>query len=310
MDAKPTGATASTDNDTNSGGDGDGPATQLAALAQARGWHRFGAFQAEYEKAARVLDARLVASTPSRSQWHRWLAGELRRLPYVNHGRVLEAMFPGWTAEQLFSPPTNDRPPPLQMLRLRDLDPASLPAVANPHADVAAIFASRTDFMDSLSPIEFFGQATDIRAAGLSLNMLCQHFADQRLRALVERGARLTALFLEPGGDAIEAREAEEGITTGHLSTLTSLNIDLLMRVRDGLPNHLRSNVEIKVYDEPIRYNLTFVDDQRCIVQPYLPAIRGVDSPTFLIHRSHDSGGLYEVFSRVFSWLDERSTPR
>jgi hypothetical protein len=32
----------------------------------------------------------------------RWLSGELKGLPYPDHCRVLEKMFPGWTIEQLF----------------------------------------------------------------------------------------------------------------------------------------------------------------------------------------------------------------
>lgn len=285
-----------------------GESTQLAVLVRARGWNRFGVFCAEYQKAARTLDKALLASTPSRAQLHRWLSGQLRRLPYVNHCRVLEAMFPGWTAEQLLGPPVESTPATPAML-LTSLDTTVAPVKPlGAHADVAAIFASRSEFMANVSPLELFDGASRIEAAGLSLNMLCQQFADQRLRQLVERGARIEALFLKPGGDAIAAREAEEGIAPGQLSTLTSLNIDLLLRIRDGAPSDVQENVAVKVYDEPIRFNLTFVDAECCIVQPYLPALRGVDSPTLLVQRNPGSGGLYEVFERVYRWLEERST--
>jgi len=39
-----------------------------------------------------------------------WLTGAVRSLPYADHCRVLEEMFPGWTADQLFQPATADRP--------------------------------------------------------------------------------------------------------------------------------------------------------------------------------------------------------
>jgi hypothetical protein len=49
-----------------------------------------------------LIDPDLAGTCPSRAQLHRWLTGALRSLPYPDHCRVLEEMFPGWTAEQLF----------------------------------------------------------------------------------------------------------------------------------------------------------------------------------------------------------------
>ncbi|MFE7744888.1 hypothetical protein [Nocardia sp. NPDC057455] len=49
-----------------------------------------------------AVDQELQGTAPSRGQLHRWLGGELKGLPYPDHCRVLEAMFPGWTAEALF----------------------------------------------------------------------------------------------------------------------------------------------------------------------------------------------------------------
>jgi hypothetical protein len=284
-------------------------ATQLAALARMHNWHRFGVFKVEYERAARALDRSLVASVPSRAQWHRWLSGDLRRLPYVDHCRVLEAMFPGWSSEQLLGPPVHERHEEHVVPFQPHVSANAVATGDGSHADVTAIFANRTDFMAGVSPADLFDGATQIRAAGLSLNMLCQQFADQRLRRLVEDGAHIAALFLDPRGEVIQAREAEEGITPGHLSALTSLNIDLLLRVRDAVPAELRDNLTVGVYDEPIRFNLTFVDEVVCVAQPYLPATRGVDSPTLLIRRRPGPGGLYEVFDRVFQGLSDRATP-
>ena len=64
--------------------------------------------------------------------------------------------------------------------------------------------------------------------SGLSLNVLCQQYANNRLRDLAERGARLRCLFLDPAGDATKAREREEGFPEGHLAALTELNIRTL----------------------------------------------------------------------------------
>ncbi|MFC4052465.1 hypothetical protein ACFOY4_22500 [Actinomadura syzygii] len=85
---------------------------RLKALIQERHWQTHRTFVAEYDKAARKVDPVLVGQAPSRAQLHRWMSGELKGLPYADHCRVLEKMFPGWTAEQLFERVTDEQPPP------------------------------------------------------------------------------------------------------------------------------------------------------------------------------------------------------
>jgi hypothetical protein len=76
----------------------------LKALLRERHWQNYATFCTEYDKAARRIEPDLVQTFPSRAQLHRWLTGGLRTLPYADHCRVLEEMFPGWTAAQLFQP--------------------------------------------------------------------------------------------------------------------------------------------------------------------------------------------------------------
>jgi hypothetical protein len=76
----------------------------LKVLLRERHWQHYATFCAEYDKAAARVDPDLKHRYPSRAQLHRWLSGSLRSLPYPDHCRVLEEMFPGWTAEQLFQP--------------------------------------------------------------------------------------------------------------------------------------------------------------------------------------------------------------
>jgi hypothetical protein len=70
----------------------------LKVLLRQRHW-TYPTFCAEYDKASRTLDPRLARTWPSRAQFHRWLAGDLRQLPHPDACRVLEALFPGWTVE-------------------------------------------------------------------------------------------------------------------------------------------------------------------------------------------------------------------
>jgi hypothetical protein len=88
---------------------------RLKVLLHQRHWQTYRAFKTEYDRIARTIDGDLAGTWPSRAQLHRWLSGNVKRLPYPDHCRVLEAMFPGWNAQQLFEPADDsdpdDRPP-------------------------------------------------------------------------------------------------------------------------------------------------------------------------------------------------------
>jgi hypothetical protein len=146
--------------------------------------------------------------------------------------RVLEVMFPGWTADELFGPC------PAEIMA--GSSSASSPAKDGPFADLVAVFPTRADFACAMPPHTLFDGAGDIRAAGLSLNLICQQYPDRHLQGLVESGASLRCLFLDPDGEAIRLREREEGYTDHQLVMLTKLNIEVLSRLRDRLPSGAR----------------------------------------------------------------------
>ena len=76
--------------------------TRLKSLLQQRHLYGYSAFCVEYDKIARVIDPKLAGSYPSRAQFHRWVTGTVKKLPYAHHRAVLELMFPEWSIEQLF----------------------------------------------------------------------------------------------------------------------------------------------------------------------------------------------------------------
>ncbi|HCT75657.1 MAG TPA: XRE family transcriptional regulator [Micromonosporaceae bacterium] len=175
--------------------------------------------------------------------------------------------------------------------------------------DVAAIYTSRSAFGSAHPVHELFDDATDVRAVGLSLNMLCQQYSDTGLYKLASGGARLRLLLLDPAGDAILRRESEEGYQPGRLSTLNELNLGVLQRIRDRLPRDKQENLQVAVHDETIRFNVVLVDERLCVVQPYLPHSRGVESPTIVIERRTHVAGLYTVFEQVFASAWEGGRP-
>jgi hypothetical protein len=178
--------------------------------------------------------------------------------------------------------------------------------MAERFGDLSAVFMTRAAFSAAMPPESLFAGAREIRAVGLSLNYICQQLADQRARELIEAGATMQCLFLDPAGDAMRVRETEEGHVRGHLATLTELNIGTLTRlVGDRLAEADRDRLQVAVYDQTVRFNITIVDGVTCVVQPYLPSGRGVEGPTFLIQRRSSSGGLFPVFEQVFAALWE-----
>jgi hypothetical protein len=83
--------------------------TLLKVLLREKRWQSYGMFRAEYEKAAATISTDLKSSFPSIAQYRRWLAGNLKSLPYPHHCRILEVMLPGHRAEDLFRPATPDQ---------------------------------------------------------------------------------------------------------------------------------------------------------------------------------------------------------
>ncbi|MFG1879362.1 hypothetical protein ACGFIV_31440 [Sphaerisporangium sp. NPDC049003] len=116
----------------------------LTSLLRQRHWQTYAVFCREYDKAAKRVAPDLKNTRPSRAQLHRWLTGELKSLPYADHCRVLEAMFPGHTAEALFSPAPNGtaghghETPPLPAPRISEALPAVVPPIGlRPHLERA-----------------------------------------------------------------------------------------------------------------------------------------------------------------------------
>jgi hypothetical protein len=181
--------------------------------------------------------------------------------------------------------------------------------VAERFADLAAVFPSRAAFTSAVPPPALFDGARDISMIGLSLNILSQQYAEQRVEELVCSGCTIRCLFLEPYGDSIAAREREENYPPGHLSALTDMNVQIMARIRARLSEDGQAQLRLRTYDEPLRFNIILVDGHTAVVQPYMPALRGVDSPTFLFRRAPAGPALMPTFERIFKWTWDRGKP-
>lgn len=173
-------------------------------------------------------------------------------------------------------------------------------------ADISAAFPTRAAFLHTYPPHVLFDRAKSIKAVGLSLNLLCQSYPDSALLDLLETGAVLQCLFLDPAGKHIRDREREEGHPRDVLTTLTTLNIHTLQRVRSKVSPEFRDNLCIRTYDDPVRFNVVVIDDARCVFQPYLPEARGLQAPTLVIDRNAGTPGLFDTFAQVFESMWNR----
>jgi hypothetical protein len=66
--------------------------------------HAYSDFIAEYRLRAKELNLPRNATPPTKSQYYRWVGDQVGSLPRGHHCLVLESMFPGWTAQDLFGP--------------------------------------------------------------------------------------------------------------------------------------------------------------------------------------------------------------
>ncbi|KZM73824.1 hypothetical protein [Nocardia terpenica] len=72
-----------------------------------RHWQSYQSFRREWDKAAATVDASLTA--PGERTLRRWKSGGIH-VPHAERCRVLESMFPGYTADQLFAPLPKRKP--------------------------------------------------------------------------------------------------------------------------------------------------------------------------------------------------------
>ena len=176
------------------------------------------------------------------------------------------------------------------------------PARTTSVKDLVAVYATRSESQAATPLLRTLAGSQRVDAMGLSLNGICQGISDVTLAELIENGLQLRCLFLDPDGTFVRAREDEEGYHPGHLAEITRTNIQALVRLRQRLTPHAIERVQMRTYDETLRFNITIVDQHRAMVQLYLHHSRGLDSPTFVIEaHDHEPHGLFPVFERAFA---------
>lgn len=121
----------------------------LKVLLKQRHLQGHRAFCREYDRVAGRIDPDLKGRHPSKAQFYRWLSSDLIGLPYADHCRVLEQMFPNWTAEQLLASHADNLafvPEPEDTAINGDSGPASaVSAPSNVPTEVVTLYAHRAE---------------------------------------------------------------------------------------------------------------------------------------------------------------------
>ncbi|MCF0092094.1 hypothetical protein [Micromonospora sp. MH99] len=254
-----------------------GEQTRLKVLIQQRHWQTYRTFCHEYDRAAGTVDRRLVGRWPSRAQLHRWLSGSVKKMPYPDHCRVLEAMFPEWSAEQLFEPwgpEVNDS------------------AVTSSAAETAAdegLTAQGLRIHLDLTEEDNRSVAQRIRAARsiffaahTGYNAMVSQY-QSAVRDAVIQGATLRVVVSDPEGPLMKERELTRRLCP---SIRQSGEIDDVLyacaRHRSRAVQHrfAAEQVQARTYPGPPSLNILLVDGWLRLIH-YLPLVDAADSPVY-----------------------------
>jgi hypothetical protein len=245
---------------------------RLKVLLQTRHWQTYGTFCREYDRAARDIDSVLVGSYPSRAQLHRWQSGELKGLPYPHHCRVLEEMFPGWTAAQLFETgsvgePSANTPGPV---------------TATPYTPEVDIFVDMNEEDNRLIAQRIRDAKTIFFAAHTGYAAMVSQY-QAATRQAIANGCKLRVVVSNPNGPLLANAELSRRLCPSIrqvgeiIDVLSTCRRHLAQAVGQGLPEE---NVQAHMYDGPPSMNVLLVDEWLRVI-PYLPLVDAAESPVF-----------------------------
>jgi hypothetical protein len=278
----------------------------LKVLLQQRHLQTHTAFCREYDRVGAAVDPTLRGGWPSRAQFYRWLSGNLVGLPYADHCRILEAMFPGWKVDQLFQPhdgsiefipePSTSQTPTATM---RPISP-SVSAVDQSADQVVAFYPHRADtpkklWMDLL--VRAQGEISLFANASLFLPEENPE-AIEILRAKAADGVRVRILLGDPDHPAMELRGREE-------------------RLFEAIPGRIRmalayyrplvdvEGIEFRLHGTSL-YNSIFRYDDQMLINQHIYGTYGYIAPILHI-RKVAGGDLFETYMKSFElvWNEE-----
>jgi hypothetical protein len=277
----------------------------LKALLQQRHMQTHSAFCREYDKVALNVDRALKGGWPSRAQFYRWLSGDLIGLPYVDHCRVLEKMFPGWKVDQLFQ--THDGgidfipEPPSSPQNKPAIQSAAATGPAEHSVDqVVAFYPHRSDTPKKLW-MDLLVQAREEVSLFANASLFLPEENPEAIEILGAKaagGVRVRILLGDPAHPAMELRGKEE-------------------RLFEAIPGRIRmalayyrplvgvEGVEFRLHGTSL-YNSIFRYDDQMLVNQHIYGTYGYMAP--ILHLRKVAGSdLFETYIKSFElvWREE-----
>jgi len=274
--------------------------TLLKALLRVRHWQTRGTFARQWDRVAKKVDPNLVGCCPSHAQFYRWLSGSVRGMPYPDTCMILEAMFPGYTVQQLFQPTRISR---------NKLLPVTSTEHGNNHPAVDVVKPSLTAHpMGQLKPTERDTGSPDLVTAyatrglisrskwneairGAKKHLLLYGMAElgyalddavpEMLEEASESGCEVRILLLDPDYVGIAGIDSDEGSPPG---TLAARIHSALTRFHQ-IGNKCGAAMQIRVYNAFPTVSIIRGDD-RMILTPYLRFFVGSNSPSLELHNT------------------------
>jgi hypothetical protein len=270
----------------------------LKVLLQQRHLHTHSTFCREYDRVATDIDRTLRGGWPSKAQFYRWLSGDLVGLPYADHCRILEGMFPGWKIDQLFQAHDGGigfvPEPATKQAQTPTIRPIPATTSTDQGVDqVVAFYPHRADTPKNLWMELLVGAQQDIDLfANASLFLPEENpEAIDILKKKAAIGVRVRILLGDPDHPAMELRGREE-------------------RLFEAIPSRIRmalayyrplvgvDGIDFRLHGTSL-YNSIFRYDDQMLVNQHIYGTYGYIAP--ILHLRRVAGAdLFETYMKSF----------
>lgn len=286
--------------------------TLLKALLRVRHWQKRETFAQQWDSVAKTIDSRLVGSCPAHAQFYRWLRGSVRSMPHPDACRILEAMFPGWTVQQLFQPVRLSRSKLLPAPTVESNNHSIMNAIAtglddrmmiqteleesrSGSPDLVAAYAMRGLISRPKWNEAICGAKKHLWLYGMAeLGYALDDSVPKILEAAVGNGCEIRVLLLDPDYPGTAGIDADEGSPPG---TLAARIRSSLMRFQQ-ISKECGPAMHVRVYNAPPTVSIVRGDD-RMIVTPYLRFFVGSNSPSLELQYT-SRGKMFDRYVRHF----------
>jgi hypothetical protein len=277
----------------------------LKVLLQQRHLHTHSTFCREYDRVATEIDRTLRGGWPSKAQFYRWLSGDLVGLPYADHCRILEGMFPGWKVDQLFQAHDGEIAFVPEPSKLQTAAPTVRPIPLTVSSDqcvdqVVAFYPHRADTPKHLWMDLLVGAQQDIDLfANASLFLPEQNpEAIDILKKKAATGVKVRVLLGDPGHPAMELRGREERL-------FEAIPSRIKMALAYYRPLVGVDGIDFRLHGTSL-YNSIFRYDDQMLVNQHIYGTYGYIAP--ILHLRRVAGAdLFETYMKSFElvWREE-----